>query len=531
MPSAVDKEVKQWEETRKCIDWRNERALWMLPSFVLSRELKRRHKASKGEKHELVSRVLMIDASKLDRNLQREANEKGDEQLKLDYEALISSHKQNSGGENRTADTRKRNVTLQSTPTVNEEVSFERRFRTNEHSCDSLSEPTTPRKRSSSHDASSRPKKRTKKTPKKYLKRRHDAKLAQAQAHNSADEHTTESIPPIFDFSNKTLLTQYEPYDQVLPSSTSIPTTSSCHHYFHTDAHQHINQTDGEAPIEKQEQDIIQDKALKNIIDSDDLSKIVLIQSNQPEDDESSLKESLQKKKRGRPRKIQQAPRKHYITSLAGLESCINLRKILISNHHIKNIDSLCVLKFIKEIWLSSNLIRTLPDSMGSLSDTCVALDLSFNSIGNITALSQMTKLRYLNLSYNKFIEDLSPLGSLTELEELDASGNHIKDLTCLEKFQSQQSLCTLRLNLNSIPDLDQIVVMQGLKELSLNSNQITILDPLLKMKRIREVDLQDNPGLIKSLQCMVNGKKDETGEKNVQVIQQLHLSHVRVIV
>ena len=76
-------------------------------------------------------------------------------------------------------------------------------------------------------------------------------------------------------------------------------------------------------------------------------------------------------------------------------------------------------------------------------------LDLSGNTISNISPLSGLTKLTTLELPWNS-ISNISVLSGLTKLTELDLSGNSITSVSALERLTT---LTNLKLSDNSISD------------------------------------------------------------------------------
>ena len=76
-------------------------------------------------------------------------------------------------------------------------------------------------------------------------------------------------------------------------------------------------------------------------------------------------------------------------------------------------------------------------------------LDLSGNSISDISPLKGLTKLTHLEMNYNS-ISDISPLRGLTKLIELSLSYNSISDVSALENLTALRSLS---LSANPISD------------------------------------------------------------------------------
>lgn len=103
-----------------------------------------------------------------------------------------------------------------------------------------------------------------------------------------------------------------------------------------------------------------------------------------------------------------------------------------------------------------------------------LALDIGHNSVKDVSFLYDLPKLKILILACNT-IEDITPVGSLTDLEYLELFKNDIKDISCLENCRN---LLDLNLCFNHISDLSAIKSLTKLERLWLfNSNNWTDAD------------------------------------------------------
>ena len=97
----------------------------------------------------------------------------------------------------------------------------------------------------------------------------------------------------------------------------------------------------------------------------------------------------------------------------------------------------------------------------------------SHNFIRSIAAISQLTTLRQLNLSFNQ-LTDVSGIEQLTLLEEL-------------------------HLNNNRIIIIDPISELKGLKQLGLFNNELIDSDAIMKtvssLPKLKELSVDGNPG------------------------------------
>ena len=119
-------------------------------------------------------------------------------------------------------------------------------------------------------------------------------------------------------------------------------------------------------------------------------------------------------------------------------------------------------------------------------------LDLSRNSIRDISALANLTALTDLNLRGNS-ISNISALANLTALKELDLSNNtSISDISVLRGLTA---LTHLHLKGNSISNISALEGLTALTDLYLKGNPISNYGPLRRL--IAAIDAIDgHPGL-----------------------------------
>lgn len=98
-------------------------------------------------------------------------------------------------------------------------------------------------------------------------------------------------------------------------------------------------------------------------------------------------------------------------------------------------------------------------------------MNVILSDISDLKGLEYCTALTELVLFENHQIIDISPLSGLTNLRELDLSGNQISDLTPLAKLTN---LTELQLSRNQISDLRPLAGLTNLTELDLGWNEIS---------------------------------------------------------
>lgn len=117
-------------------------------------------------------------------------------------------------------------------------------------------------------------------------------------------------------------------------------------------------------------------------------------------------------------------------------------------------------------------------------------LSLLNDGITNILPLSGLTSLRRLALGWNN-INDVSSLSNLTELESLGLWNNQIANI---DSLRSLSNLTYLDVAYNNISNLSIVSEMPELKELWINNNQITDISPVAGNQKLMVLMQCDNP-------------------------------------
>ena len=117
-------------------------------------------------------------------------------------------------------------------------------------------------------------------------------------------------------------------------------------------------------------------------------------------------------------------------------------------------------------------------------------LNLNHNAIKDISVLKNLTKLRWLFLSYNS-ISDISALKNLTALKHLWLGGNAIEDISALEKLTKLKKLWLSR---NAISDVSVLEKLTPLTALWLDGNAISDVSALEGLISLVNLNLSGNP-------------------------------------
>ncbi len=134
------------------------------------------------------------------------------------------------------------------------------------------------------------------------------------------------------------------------------------------------------------------------------------------------------------------------------------------------------------------NINKQVPDIsfMKYCSETEV-LNLSVNSIDDISPLINLVKLKRLKLSYNR-ISDVTPLTRLTNLELLWLEGNNISDISPIAGLKN---LKELNVSKNKIRDISVLAELKGLFVLAIGNNPVEDYSCLNELPALQVKDIE----------------------------------------
>ncbi|MFB2923708.1 MULTISPECIES: leucine-rich repeat domain-containing protein [Aerosakkonema] len=123
------------------------------------------------------------------------------------------------------------------------------------------------------------------------------------------------------------------------------------------------------------------------------------------------------------------------------------------------------------------------------LSNCTVLHHRSDKKITDISILSNLTNLTYLNLDNNQ-ITDVRGLFNLTNLTYLNLAGNQITDISGLSTLTNLTDLC---IDNNQITDISGLSTLTNLTYLNLSNNQITDISGLSSLTNLTQLYLDNN--------------------------------------
>ena len=195
----------------------------------------------------------------------------------------------------------------------------------------------------------------------------------------------------------------------------------------------------------------------------------------------------------------------NYLSSMVNLTS-LQIRNIAVSTDELKVIGSLPKLEHltisncglatasgletavsVTKLDLSQNTIRDLTplQSMTGLQE----LYLQNNAVNDLTALSNLTALTTLDISFN-LLNTLSPIYSCKNIVALNAGNNNLSSIAGIEKLTSLESF---NVSKNALTDISPISACQSIRDLNISNNMIEDISSLSALEKLFALDFSRN--------------------------------------
>ncbi|MEJ8751476.1 cell wall-binding repeat-containing protein [Lagierella sp. ICN-221743] len=211
------------------------------------------------------------------------------------------------------------------------------------------------------------------------------------------------------------------------------------------------------------------------------------------------------------------------ITDLSPLEKSTKLTRLLANGNKIESLDSLKNLTELKEIHVSENKIKDL-SPLGKLVNL-EDLDISNNpDIESLEVLKKLTNISELKINNAKKVKDFSPISKLTKLEDLTIIRSGLTDISFLRGLNE---ITEMNLQMNQIYDINPLVDMANLREVKLGRNNISDASPIGKLRSkfkvavemgSQEVDIVTTNSLVKNPIIDQSGNKHDIREKEGKI-------------
>jgi len=197
------------------------------------------------------------------------------------------------------------------------------------------------------------------------------------------------------------------------------------------------------------------------------------------------------------------------ISTLEGLEKCVNLKILALLSQNIYTIDQLSYLTKLEEVALNDNYISDLTpfENLHKMKH----LELTNNNISDTKGLENLTELKCLFILSNP-IENIAPMQNLNNLTDLYFYGANFTEIISLSglinlevlwltkcsvpEINSLKSLVNLKvldIRLNEIRDITVLSNFIKCERLYLSNNLIEDITPLSNLPEINFIDLADN--------------------------------------
>ncbi len=159
-----------------------------------------------------------------------------------------------------------------------------------------------------------------------------------------------------------------------------------------------------------------------------------------------------------------------YLSSVSALAEATNLTYLDLSNNSIRDLTGLSTLSKLEYLDLSENALVDL-NAISSLT-LLKTLDVSYNSLVTTAPVATLTNLTQLDVSGNGLFK-LEGMETLTELTWFAASENHLIDVSILGSCTKLQ---TLIISNNTILSIQVLSVHENLKYLDFSYNDVSSL-------------------------------------------------------
>ena len=171
------------------------------------------------------------------------------------------------------------------------------------------------------------------------------------------------------------------------------------------------------------------------------------------------------------------------LSTVAGLENAQALTYLDLSNNTVRNLTPLSSMLNLQTLDLNHNAVTGL-SALNGLTNL-VTLDVSYNALTSIDSIATCVKLEALNISHNQ-ISAISTIDNLAGLKVLNADKNALTEVSILAGCPA---LVELDISNNSVSDLSALSVLTNLEIFKFSSNQVTALPEWGEECKLRSID------------------------------------------
>ena len=155
------------------------------------------------------------------------------------------------------------------------------------------------------------------------------------------------------------------------------------------------------------------------------------------------------------------------LSTTVGLEKAVTLRYLNLSNNTIRNISALSQMTSLQEVYLQNNALNDLSDL--SAIKTITKLNVSGNALTTVAPICSIGGMVWLDVSNNQ-LTSVETLGDLVMLKELYLSKNHLTDISTLDTCTNLQ---TLYVDNNELTEISAVSHLTQLTMLDFSYNAV----------------------------------------------------------
>ena len=175
------------------------------------------------------------------------------------------------------------------------------------------------------------------------------------------------------------------------------------------------------------------------------------------------------------------------LTTASGLETAVGLEYLDLSQNTIRDLSPLANMTQLQDLYLNHNAINDLTQIAGL--NTLARLDVSYNLLETLNPIFACPELMYLNAGNNK-ITSIAGIDRLTSLQIFSFANNTIQDISPI-------SACTgitqLDISENMIADISSLSALVKLDTLNFSRNVVTELPAFEKECALITIDGSHN--------------------------------------
>lgn len=199
---------------------------------------------------------------------------------------------------------------------------------------------------------------------------------------------------------------------------------------------------------------------------------------------------------------------------LTAISSLKNLKKLLVFSMYLRDIEPISELKNLERLHIVTGPFIRNYKVVSNLSNLREFVFQGTLPVGlNLQFIKDMPNLKKFSLFLRNNMKGFYQLSRLTNVEEIDISGNEIIDITFLKPLKK---LKKINLSSNRIKDISQLTFLEGVEEINLSHNQIEMIPHGLfqNLKNLKKLNLQNNPirkvdeNILNNENCLPNLKK-----------------------